>query len=131
MSLLKKCTDEEEHEPVQKVVLYRLENNKVQTIEIGSIGAIDSDIRNSNGYYMVGLESSPYTLQGNKTIYGQVIESGELIANIGYFSTDISYSICYVTPRYGNVKTIISPRTAIKRDTLVSKPISSRKYVHV
>ena len=38
-------------------------NNIGQTIQVGSIGAIDAVDRHSRGYYMVEFLSSPYTLQ--------------------------------------------------------------------
>ena len=46
-----------------------------QMIRVRSIGAIDADGRHSHGYYMVDFKSSPYTLQINETIDGEVIES--------------------------------------------------------
>ena len=40
---------------------------------------------------MVELTYSPYTLQENKTIDGQALDSGELVKNGRYFSSSISH----------------------------------------
>ena len=58
-----KNTDEEEYEPVQKTLLDGFVNNIYQTIQIGSICAIDSENRHLRGYYMVEFSSSLYTFQ--------------------------------------------------------------------
>ena len=63
----------------------------------------------------------PYILQENKNLYGQVIESGELVANGSYFSTGIAHSIWYVTPIEGNIKTIKSLITVIKSGISLNK----------
>ena len=55
--------------------------NTFKIIQFVSICAIDVDGMNSHGYYMVEFIYSKYNLQENKTIYGQVIESGELVEN--------------------------------------------------
>ena len=62
-----------------------------------------------------------------KTIDGQAIESGALVANVSYFSLTIAHSRLYVTPIEGYIKTIISLRTVIKSDTSVSKINSTKK----
>ena len=96
-------------------------NNVAQTIQIESIGTIDTDSRKYHGYSMVEFSSSPYTLQENKTIDGQVMESGQLVSNGRYFNTFISHSIRYVNTRYGNIEIIISLGTIIKSDISVRK----------
>ena len=40
-----------------KIVLYGLVNNTAQTIQVGSIGAIYADDKQSHGYYMVEFSS--------------------------------------------------------------------------
>ena len=60
-------------------------NNTVQTIQVGSICAIDADDKHPHGYHRVGFTSSPYTLKENKTFDGKFIESSELVSN-GYTS---------------------------------------------
>ena len=77
--------------------------NKIdQNITVGSIGAIYAEGKHSHGYYMVEFLFSLYTLQENKTIYGKMIYSGELVSNGRYFKPTISHSRWYVTPREEN-----------------------------
>ena len=61
-------------------------NNTAQTIKVGSIGSIEYENKHSDGYYMVVLSSSPYTIQENKTIKGKFIYSSELVFNRMYVS---------------------------------------------
>ena len=70
---------------------------------------------------MLEFTSSQYTLQGNKTINSQVVESGELVKNGRYFSLTISHSIWCVTPMHDNIKTVTSLITSVKSDISVSK----------
>ena len=42
----------------------------------GKYGAIDTDNSSCNGYYIIKFSSSPYTLQADMSIDGQVISSG-------------------------------------------------------
>ena len=102
------------------ISLYGFVNNTSQTIQVGSVGYLDADNRNSHGYYIVQFLSLPYNHQENKTIDGKVIESGELVSKVGYFSTDISHSISCVNKREGNIKTTISLINVIKYATSVS-----------
>ena len=106
-------------------------NNVAQTIQIESIGTIDTDSRKYHGYSMVEFSSSPYTLQENKTIDDKVIESGELVSNGRYFNTAIAHSIRYVNKRYGNIETIISLGTILKSDISVRKIKFIKYELHV
>ena len=45
--------------------------------------------------------------QGNKTVEEKVIDSGEVVSNIRFFSPDISHSWWYVNPIDGNIGTIV------------------------
>ena len=103
------------------MVLDGVVNDKAQMIQVGSIGVIDADDRHSGGYYMLELESSSYKPYKNKTIDGQGIEYGELVANKRYLISAISYSRWYVKSRDGNIENIISLRTVIKRGISVRK----------
>ena len=49
-------------------------------------GAIDTDDSSCHGYYIIKFYSSPYTLQSDLSIDGQVISSGEMICEGTYFS---------------------------------------------
>ena len=50
-----------------------LVNNLSQTIQFGSIFAIDAKDKHPRGYYMVIFTSFPYTLQENKSVDAKVI----------------------------------------------------------
>ena len=65
---------------------------------------------------MVEFSSSPYTLQKDENIDGIVIEYCGLVANVRYFSHDITHSIWCVTTREHNNKTPISLRTLVESD---------------
>ena len=48
-------------------------------------GAIDADDSSYHGYYIIKFYSSPYTLQVDLSIDGQVISSGEMVCEGNYF----------------------------------------------
>ena len=48
-------------------------------------GAIDTDHSSCHGYYIIRFSSSPYTLQADLSIDGQVISSGEILCEGNYF----------------------------------------------
>ena len=54
-------------------------NKTSQTIQVGSIYAVDAGNRHSHGYYMVEFTSLTYNLQEDKSIDGKVIEPVELV----------------------------------------------------
>ena len=45
----------------------------------GKYGAIDADYSSYHGYYIINFSSSPYNLQEDLNIDGQVISSGEMV----------------------------------------------------
>ena len=51
----------------------------------GKYGTIDADDSSCHGYYIIKFSSSPYTIQEDLSIYGQVISSGEMVCR-GNFS---------------------------------------------
>ena len=51
----------------------------------GRYGAIDADDSSCHGYYIIKISSSPYTLQSDLIIDGQVISSGEMVCEGTYF----------------------------------------------
>ena len=67
-------------------------SNIAQTIKFGSIIAINDYYWHSHSYYMFGITSYMYTFQENKTIYGKVMKSGEVLSNGRYFSPAIAHS---------------------------------------
>ena len=52
-------------------------------------GAIDTDDSTCNGYYVIKISASPYKLQADLSIYGQVISSREMICEGTYFFQSI------------------------------------------
>ena len=66
----------------------------------GNYGAIDADDSSCNGYYIIKISSSPYTLQSDLIIDGQVISSGEMVCEGTYFfpiNINIIIIIIFVT----------------------------------
>ena len=52
----------------------------------GNYGAIDADDYSCHDYYIIKFSSSPYTLQSEFIIDGQVISSVERVCEGNYFS---------------------------------------------
>ena len=59
--------------------------NMSSIIMEGNYGAIDADDYLCNGYYIIKFSSSPYTLQADMSIDGQVIYSGEMVCEVSYY----------------------------------------------
>ena len=58
----------------------------------GKYVAIDTYDSLCYGYYIIKFYSSPYTLQEDLSIYGQLISSGEIVCQGTYFfPVNISY----------------------------------------
>ena len=57
---------------------------------------IDTDNYLCRGYYIIKFSSSPYTLQGDLSIDGQVISYGEIVCEGTYFFPININSRCYV-----------------------------------
>ena len=51
----------------------------------GKYGDIDNDDYLCHGYYIIKFSQSPYTLQTDLRIQGQVISSGEMVCGVTYF----------------------------------------------
>ena len=51
----------------------------------GKYGAIDTYDSPCHGYYIISFSSSPYTLQTDLYIDGQVISSGEMVCEGTFF----------------------------------------------
>ena len=47
-------------------------------------GVINTDETTKNILYVIQILSKAYTLQNNKTIYGQVISAGEIVVKAQY-----------------------------------------------
>ena len=76
-------------------------------------GAIDTDDSSCHGYCIIKFSSSPYTLQSDLNIDGQVISSGEMVCEGKYFFPININSQCYVLQRTKSINTIISLRKII------------------
>ena len=50
----------------------------------GKYGAINTTDTSTNGFYVTMFTSEAYILQENKTIYGKIITSGELVVKAQY-----------------------------------------------
>ena len=59
----------------------------------GNYSCIDADDYSFYGYYIIKFYSSPYTLQSEFSIDGQVISSGEMVCEGTYFFQSISILI--------------------------------------
>ena len=75
-------------------------------------GTIDSDYSTCHGYYIIIFSSSPYTLQADLSIDGQVIYSGEIVFEGTYFFININCHYYYFQKNKSN-NTIVSLRTII------------------
>ena len=53
-------------------------------VESGKYGAINTTVKTTNGFYVTMFTSGAYTLQGKKTIYGQIITAVELVVKAQY-----------------------------------------------
>ena len=79
----------------------------------GKYGAINSDDSSCHGYYIIKISSSPYTLQADLSIYGQVISSGETLCEGTYFFPINISSHYYALQKFKSINIIISLRTII------------------
>ena len=66
------------------------------TIIEGKYGAIDTDDSSCHGYYTIKFSSSPYTLQSDLSIEGQVISSVKIVREENYFFSISIYYHFYV-----------------------------------
>ena len=60
----------------------------------GDYGDIDADDSMCHGYCIIKFSSSPYTLQSDLSIYGQVISSGEMVCKRNFFNKDRFSLLC-------------------------------------
>ena len=67
-----------------KVVLDGISENMALLVQSGMYGAINTADSTKNGFYVIQFISETYTLQNNRTIYGQVISSGGLVFKAQY-----------------------------------------------
>ena len=66
----------------------------------GKNGSIDTEDSLCHGYYIIKFSSSPYTLQSDSSIDGQVISSGKSLREGTYFfPININYH-CYFLQKH-------------------------------
>ena len=51
------------------------------SVEAGNFGALSTDEKASNWYYIVKFSSGPYTIQDGTTIDGKIISYGDRLVN--------------------------------------------------
>ena len=71
---------------MHKVVFGGISDNMSALVQSGKYGAINTEYQTTMVYYVVIYFSEPYTLQDDKTVYKQVINTGELIVKAEYLS---------------------------------------------
>ena len=76
-------------------------------------GAIDDDDYSCHGYYIIKFSSSPYTLEGDSSIDGQVISSGEMVREGNYLFPININSHYYVLQKTKSINKFVSLRTII------------------
>ena len=78
-------TDEEDYEKINQTIIYGdVMNMSLITME-GDYGDIDADYSSFNGYHIIKISSSPYTLKAYLVIDGQVISSSEMVCEGAYY----------------------------------------------
>ena len=84
-------TDEEYYEHINRTIIDGNVMNIYLIIMEGKYGAIGTDYYSFHGYYIIKFSSSPYTLQEELIIDGQVISYGEMVYERTYlFPLDIN-----------------------------------------
>ena len=62
-------------------------DNMYSLVESGNDGSINTTDTAKYGFYVIMFTSEAYKIQGNTTIDGKVITSGELVAKVKYLSS--------------------------------------------
>ena len=121
-----KETDDADFTEIHKVIIDGRILNMVGAVKVDGFGAIDTDDRESSGYYIVQFISELYTLQKAVEVDGQHYPPGEIVCKGRYFSPSQQDSMWYHTPEEGDIETIVPLRTLVKTDI---KPniVSDRK----
>ena len=84
IQLSQKSTSSDIFDEIHQVVLDGISDNMASLVESGTYGAINTTDTSTNGFYIIMFSSGAYTLQENKTIYGQIITAGELVVKAQY-----------------------------------------------
>ena len=75
-------------------------------VQLGKFGAINASYPTTMGYYMMKYISEPYTLQEDRTTYGQVSKAVQLVHKSEYLSINKAKTN-WCRQRYGTNKSII------------------------
>ena len=104
---------EEDYEHTNQNILIGNVMNMSLIIMEGEYGAIDTDYSSCPGYYIITFSSSPYNLQVDLSIYGQVISSGGIVCEVTYFfPINLNYNY-YVLQKTKSINIIVSLRKTI------------------
>ena len=82
--LSSKSTSSYTFDEICQVVLDGISDNMASLVELGKYGAINTTDTSTNGFYVIMFTSGAYALRENTTIYGQIINAGELVVKAKY-----------------------------------------------
>ena len=106
MHFLDDVTENVEYEYINWNILDGNDMNMYLIIIEVNYSTIYDDYSTWHGYYIIIFSSSPYTLQADFNIEGQVISSGEIVCEVTYYFPINTNSNYYVTPKKSNNKIV-------------------------
>ena len=106
MYFLDDVTENVEYEYINWNILDGNDMNMYLIIIEVNYSTIYDDYSTWHGYYIIIFSSSPYTLQADFNIEGQVISSGEIVCEVTYYFPINTNSNYYVTPKKSNNKIV-------------------------
>ena len=87
MNFIDDGTDEKKYKRInQNIIDGNVMNISLIVIEV-NYGDIDADDYICHGCYIIRFSSTPYTLQSELSIYGQVISFGEMVCEGTFFQS--------------------------------------------
>ena len=110
MIFLDNGTDEEYYKNFNQTIIDVNVMKMSLVVTEGKYGAIDTGSYSCHGYYIIKFYSSPYTLQTELSIYGQVISSNKILCEGTYFfPISINYYY-YALQKTKSINAIVSLR---------------------
>ena len=106
MHFLDDVTENVEYEYINWNIFDGNDMNMYLIIIEVNYSTIYDDYSTWHGYYIIIFSSSPYTLQADFNIEGQVISSGEIVCEVTYYFPINTNSNYYVTPKKSNNKIV-------------------------
>ena len=95
IQLSSKSTSSHTFYEIYQVVLDVISGNMASLVESVKYGAINTTDTSTNGFYVIMFTSGAYTLQENTTIYGQIVNDGELVVKAEYLCSMLIYTNWY------------------------------------